>query len=287
MLEELNHIFTRTYLRNEHFDAFLSSLVENEKLTGGNHIQFWKKVNFLDIQQAGFSQMEMLSAFERVLLDKCGLAINDCRSYSNVYVYLDDGICSGGRVTSDLTDWIENEAPERAIVHILVMYLYSYGKYKALKQLKQTAKNVGKHITFKFWRVREFENRRTYSNASEVLRPRGIPDDEATRAYAESLKIAKHPYDLTLRTSHQNGSNSVFSSEAGRHILEQQFLKAGVRIRELCPYLNEYQRPLGNMTFNELGFGSVVVTYRNCPNNAPLAFWVDEPWYPLFPRKTN
>ena len=143
MLEELNHIFTRTYLRNEHFDAFLSSLVENEKLTGGNHIQFWKKVNFLDIQQAGFSQMEMLSAFERVLLDKCGLAINDCRSYSNVYVYLDDGICSGGRVTSDLTDWIENEAPERAIVHILVMYLYSYGKYKALKQLKQTAEECG------------------------------------------------------------------------------------------------------------------------------------------------
>lgn len=31
----------------------------------------------------------------------------------------------------------------------------------------------------------------------------------------------------------------------------------------------------------------LILTYRNCPNNAPLAFWVDAPWYPLFPRTTN
>lgn len=36
-----------------------------------------------------------------------------------------------------------------------------------------------------------------------------------------------------------------------------------------------------------LGFGSLIVTFSNCPNNAPLAFWVDSPWYPLFPRATN
>jgi hypothetical protein len=41
------------------------------------------------------------------------------------------------------------------------------------------------------------------------------------------------------------------------------------------------------MTLVTLGFGSLIVTYRNCPNNAPLALWVDHPWYPLFPRTTN
>ena len=40
-------------------------------------------------------------------------------------------------------------------------------------------------------------------------------------------------------------------------------------------------------TLETLGFGSLIVTYRNCPNNAPLALWVDAPWYPLFPRTTN
>jgi hypothetical protein len=41
------------------------------------------------------------------------------------------------------------------------------------------------------------------------------------------------------------------------------------------------------MKLETLGFGSLIVTFRNCPNNAPLAFWVDSPWYPLFPRTTN
>ncbi len=42
-----------------------------------------------------------------------------------------------------------------------------------------------------------------------------------------------------------------------------------------------------HMTLETLGFGSLVVTFRNCPNNAPLALWVGDPWYPLFPRTTN
>ncbi|WP_449265039.1 phosphoribosyltransferase-like protein, partial [Escherichia coli] len=55
----------------------------------------------------------------------------------------------------------------------------------------------------------------------------------------------------------------------------------------LCPNLSATQRPLGHITLDTLGFGSLIVTFRNCPNNAPLALWVGEPWYPLFPRTTN
>jgi hypothetical protein len=44
---------------------------------------------------------------------------------------------------------------------------------------------------------------------------------------------------------------------------------------------------VGNMVLSTLGFGSTIVTFRNCPNNAPLAFWAGDPWYPLFPRKIN
>ena len=60
-----------------------------------------------------------------------------------------------------------------------------------------------------------------------------------------------------------------------------------MRIREMCPHLNQYQRPLGNMVLDTLGFGSMIVTFRNCPNNAPLALWTGDPWYPLFQRTTN
>jgi hypothetical protein len=55
----------------------------------------------------------------------------------------------------------------------------------------------------------------------------------------------------------------------------------------MCPNLNKYQRPLGNMLLETLGFGSLIVTFRNCPNNAPLALWAGDPWHPLFPRTTN
>ena len=55
----------------------------------------------------------------------------------------------------------------------------------------------------------------------------------------------------------------------------------------MCPNLNQFQRPLGNSLLETLGFGSLIVTFRNCPNNAPLPLWVGNPWHPLFPRTTN
>ena len=94
-------------------------------------------------------------------------------------------------------------------------------------------------------------------------------------------------YKPHLRTPGQVGGKGIFSSDEARQLLEEEFLKAGVRIRQMCPNLNKYQRPLGNMLLETLGFGSLIVTFRNCPNNAPLALWAGDPWHPLFPRTTN
>lgn len=88
---------------------------------------------------------------------------------------------------------------------------------------------------------------------------------------------------------------NVFSSEEGRQLLERELLLAGMRIRAFCKNPNRALRPLGFSSF-ALGFGSMIVTFRNCPNNCPLALWWGDPhaglnhpfskWYPLFPRKT-
>ena len=68
---------------------------------------------------------------------------------------------------------------------------------------------------------------------------------------------------------------------------------AGASIRESCASLSDKMKPLGFGDYG-IGFGSMIVTYRNCPNNAPLALWwgVDgakqsRRWVPLFPRKGN
>ena len=115
-----------------------------------------------------------------------------------------------------------------------------------------------------------------------MLRPSAIPADAAVQAYAQGLKYAP-----VLRPGNDVGKNKFFSSDVGRNLLEQELLKTGCAIRSICPNLNQYQRPLGNMVLQTFGFGSLIVTFRNCANNCPLAFWVDSPWYPLFPRKTN
>jgi hypothetical protein len=78
-------------------------------------------------------------------------------------------------------------------------------------------------------------------------------------------------------------------------LLEQQFLLAGLKIRSFYRNPQAVLRPLGYHCLKDLGFGATVVTYRNCPNNCPLAWWWDTAaipasrsrgrWYPLFPRK--
>jgi hypothetical protein len=105
-------------------------------------------------------------------------------------------------------------------------------------------------------------------------------------AYVQMLKNANHPPEKR----YQGGTprnDGIFSGEAARAVLERAFLKAGARIRSVCPYLPENARPLGYSKLMTLGFGATVVTYRNCPNNCPLALWAGNPWYPLFSRKTN
>lgn len=128
----------------------------------------------------------------------------------------------------------------------------------------------------------EIEDRKAYMANADVLRPTAIPADAATAEYVAGLKL-----DPVFRTPGQVGALGFFSSETGRFLLEQQFLVSGVQVRAVCPHLNAYMRPLGNSVMGTTGFGSMIVTYRNCPNNAPLVLWAGDPWYPLFPRKTN
>ena len=64
-------------------------------------------------------------------------------------------------------------------------------------------------------------------------------------------------------------------------------MMAGLEVRRQCPLLPETIRPLGATLLKTFGFGSTIVTFRNCANNCPPALWAGDPWIPLFPRSTN
>ena len=282
ILHEMDHVLKKTYFSRDRAKQLMLRLFRTERLVGDDPCRFWRGVRFLDIQGGGASQKAMLALFGKVLEKECGFTVDDCGAEPCAYVYLDDASFSGNRVRRDLEAWIADDALAQASVYIVAIALHRYGRYYANRELTKTARSAGKNIELTWLRALYLEDRKAYTDSTDVLRPVSIPNDSAVQDY-----VAAMTHQPRLRTAGGIGRNSLFSDDAGRQVLEQEFLKAGVHIRHVCPNLNEFQRPLGSSTLETLGFGSLIVTFRNCPNNAPLALWAGDPWFPLFPRLTN
>jgi len=291
LLKELDHVLNQTYFSRKWVVDVITQLVETDKLAGTNPCAFWKSSSFLSIQQNGHSQEEMLRLFDACLQAECGFGVEDCVGDDGPYIYLDDALFSGFRVGDDLGEWLQCDAPDSATVHVMMIAFYAYGQWKTSQRLKKQAKDLNKKIAFRFWRGVELENNPSRSKTSEVLWPAALPDDELVKAY----RAQEHKFPFEPREAGGSGAHGVFSCEEGRQLLETQLLLAGLRIRSFCENPSPSLRPLGFSPFG-LGFGATVVTFRNCPNNCPLALWWGDPeadeshpfskWYPLLPRKT-
>lgn len=287
-LREFDHVIKQTFFTRDQVVSFLEGLITNQRLAGEDPSNYWSKANFLRIQQNGQSQREMVDLFEQSLFNKLGLKLDECGSPDGDYIYLDDALFTGGRVATDLGVWIKNEAPEEAIVNIIVMALHTSGEWwLKSNRLKKPIGESGKRIIVEYWRAATLQNQFARRNSADVLWPCEIPEDKAVQAYVDSLE--RFPF----KPRSPGGHLGVFASEEGRQLLESEFLKAGVAIRSKTQTPNDFNRPLGCGQFG-VGFGSLIATYRNCPNNTPLAIWWGDPeatsgalhWYPLLPRKT-
>lgn len=291
LLRELDHVLKLTYFSRDKVNQFFASQITLNGLAGAEPCKYWCKAHFLDIQKHGHSQKEILQLFGEALKAQCGLDITKCGAEDGDYIYLDDVLFTGDRIGSDLSSWIANTAPSKGNVHVLVIAAHRLGKWQCEERLKKEATSAGKNLKFTFWPKLQIENRKNYRSQSEVLWPTIIPDDEALKAYmAEEKKFPFEPREPGGELEYK-----IFSSEEGRQLLEHELLVAGMRIRSLSQNPSKALRPLGYSDYG-LGFGSLIVTYRNCPNNTPLALWWGDPnakeshplsrWYPLFPRKT-
>lgn len=287
LLRELDHVLKKTYLSRETIDAFLRGMVKSEKIAGKDPCAFWARAHFLKIQTSGYSQKEMLENVDEILRKECKLSVDNCGKSGGDYVYVDDVMFSGIRVGNDLSAWIADKAPATATVHIVVAAIHTSGEYLVGKRLRKAIADSGKGIDLKYWRIATVENRKYHKNDSGVLWPVEVPADRSTQDYI----ALPHKFPLELRQP--GGKLGPFSSEEGRQLLERELLVAGVKIRSLSQSPKDVLRPLGFSPFG-IGFGSMIVTFRNCPNNCPLALWWGDPdatsgpfhWYPLLPRKT-
>jgi hypothetical protein len=275
-------VLSKTYLTKIAIRKFLATVINSKNIAGDDPCAFWKGVKFLDLQMVGNSQRDILVLLDVEMRRSCGLSLADCGDKPHTYVYLDDALYSGGRIKSDLIAWIKSVAPQEAKIAVITIALHQLGEYFASKDIAKAATDTGKKIAVTWWRSITVEDRKAYTANSDVLRPTVIPADADVQAYVANLGVTP-----VLRTGSNVGPLALFSSDASRSLLEQEFLKVGVQVRKKCTHLNEYMRPLGCSLMKTTGFGSTIVTYRNCANNTPLVFWAGDPWYPLFPRKTN
>jgi hypothetical protein len=285
ILTEMDGLLKRTYLNKATVEKFLQGLVGNPKLVGANPKQFWLSANFLDIQDGGSSQTEMLQMFSQQLQVTLGITVPQCGSPTGPFIYLDDISFTGNRVRNDINTWLKSKAPSQSTLHVVVAASHCGGEWYAEKSIRETAAVQKKAVSLHWWRALELEDRKKYANTSDVFRPSSLPTDAATVAYVKALTDAGYP--PALRDAGKMGTCKVWPAEPGRHLLEQLFWSKGLHIRAMCPNLKETHRPLGYSALKTLGFGSTMVTFRNCPNNCPLVFWAGDPWYPLFPRKNN
>jgi len=282
ILAEMDYVLKKTYFSRKQVIGFLRGVAHTKKLVGDDSAAFWREACLLDIQGGGASQKEMLALFSKVLKSELDVDVAPGPTQPRAFVYLDDGIFTGNRVLGDLRRWIAESAPANSTLHVIANAVHRGGEFYASQNVKAAAKAASKEINVTWWHAIHLEDRKSFTASSDVLRPTIIPTDPLVSAYVRAMK-----YQPNLRQAGQVGGNALFSNDAGRQLLEQEFLKAGCYIRSKCPHLGDTQRPLGHMTLDTLGFGSMIVTFRNCPNNAPLAHWAGNPWFPLFPRATN
>jgi len=319
MLAELDHVLKHSYLSRDHVLNFLGGLLARKHLIEPSDLwrklyvalvtfigllrrgkarpissaTHWQDVRFLDIQKHGGSQHEMIRLFREVLAREYGLSLPANESNMGPFLYLDDILFTGNRIIADLRQWIQADAPRRAEVVVTVIATYRRGLWYTQKKVLKAARQARKAIRFHWLRSIELEDRFWAGSGRDAFQPSVIPDTPLARAYVGEL--AKAGFSPRLRTSGSSAKSRLFSSEAGRDLLETQFLLAGFKIRSFCRNPQEIMRPLGYHVFKDLGFGATLVTYRNCPNNCPLALWWGDPdapsshplsrWYPLFPRK--
>ncbi len=291
MLREMDHVLRQTYFSRSRVRDFFASVTGSRRLAGEDPREFWRAAHLLDVQQGGNSQTEIRKLFSEELERNYGLAANAGVPNDAVFVYLDDVLFTGSRIGNDLSAWIVDVAPQAGTVHILTIASHRFGEWKCSTRLQTEAASAGKRLQFRFWTALRIENRLSDRNTSEVLWPAVIPDDAALAAYMAEEK--KFPFQM--RAPGGQFEHGVFSSEEGRQLLERELLLAGMRIRLLSREPYPMMRPLGFSPFG-LGFGSTIVTYRNCPNNTPLALWWGDPladaahpfghWYPLVQRRT-
>lgn len=130
MLRELDYVLKRTYVSRRKAEQLLA------KIADAFPRDFWRAAHILNIQQNGSSQAEMRELLLPILRQRYGADISHNGAPGGDFIYLDDAIFTGERVITDLTTWMQRNAPASGTLRLIVIGLHEGGRYWFVKRCR-------------------------------------------------------------------------------------------------------------------------------------------------------
>jgi hypothetical protein len=278
-----------TYISQESYTNYFQSRITNE--------DFWSNAFFLDGPATeGQSGVITYKLVADEVNKKFGPILESQEPkwhMSANHVFVDDAIFSGDRVIKDYGQWWDSP-PDPSIwpeyqrddgpinIYVWTYVRHTAGEEHVRKWLDRTVTAYGYSCQVNFASALVLEDRNEFSTQSDVLWPASLTETAVETRFGDSTSRSKlRPVDPKAPSS----AAGVFASAKDREALESEFMDAGL---DILRQFNKAWAPLGYGR-RPFGFGSLSVSYRNCPNNAPLALWWSIPshgWTPLFARST-
>lgn len=239
-----------------------------------------------------------------------GSDLVDCRHSAAAeerFIYLDDGIFTGGTMKRELEKWVEEKAPNKCDLLILTIVAHSRARdelfgYNGLRhKIEESGKKISILNDGQPVCVRAYEDQSNESMGADTYRLAQRPTVDPESPEGVGLERLDEIWQ-SLPPNTAGCDSGVFASisDETRAVTTSEFCRVGLRLLshntdfKFSPTTN--RRPLG-FGFKGYGLGSPFVWYANCPNNAPLALWwksdpklkEGEPgyWYPLLPRRVE
>jgi hypothetical protein len=279
LLEAMTTTLERTFVWKEDVDDYFTGLVSKP--------DFWRNSHICRGAMRGESHDLATDVVIGAIQQKLGpKALTGERTQwhtASNHVFVDDAIYSGTRVIEDYGQWWNSaeviaRTPQAGPLNVYfwTYILHQTGKENIERWINSNLRTHGYNVNVRFVSSRIYEDRTPYRDHSDVL----WPSEMTERAGQSRLHLANR-HDLLRRAG--AGASTVFRDERQRRILESELLDASI---DISKGLERPWTPLGYGR-KPFGFGSLAVSYRNCPNNSPLALWWSLPgWDALFPRVT-
>lgn len=308
ILTELDNIFKKRYCSKSKVKELLDQIVQvlAKDFHFNSITEFLKNSDFLNLQPEGKSQRIMLSLLNELIEEKYGISLAECGTHSKKYsIYIDDILCTGLTLISDIKDWSEqnfseNKTNSQAVADnsttLIFAYVFLHEKnYR--KKIAEMRHKISDDVSSKHKMYRLIQIQNTIYQPSKIDLIFPIEEGQTDRVKEYQAEITnrvdqranergwKTGPDEFYRPDNIPSKEVFFTTSENRKIVENAFLQKGIEILDNANSRIPNMRALGYSlpSLKDFGFGALCFTWRNVPNNAPLVFWYSNGGFlPLF-----